>query len=87
MAGTARRSVGDAGRAVPPGRQARRIALVMAAIALAAAVLGTASWLRDADLRDLEGLARATATVQEHDHNRRSADLLTLTFPADGGEQ
>ena len=87
MAGKARRSVGEAGTAQPPGRRARRIALLMAALAVAAAALGTASWVQDGDLRDLGGLTRTTATVQEHDHNRRSADFVTLTFGTDRGEQ
>ena len=87
MAGKARRGVGDSGRAVAPGRAARRLALLMAAIAVVAAVLGLATWLQQSDLRDLDGLTRATATVQEHDSNRRRSDQVTLTFPTDRGEQ
>ena len=82
MPARARRTVGRAGRAVAPGRQARRYAPVLAVLAVVTGYLALDSWRGEADLRGLDGLDRATATVLEHDNQRRRADLLRVEFPA-----
>ena len=84
MARTARRTIGRAGATVPPGRAARGGALLLAGIAAALAVLAGALWYQEADLRALDGLDRATATVLVYDDGRRRNDV-TVEFATDRG--
>ena len=87
MPARARRTVGRAGKTVAPGRQARRYAPVLAILAVATGYLALDSWRGEADLRDLDWLDRTTATVVEHDNQRRRADLLRVDFTAGGAAQ
>ncbi|WNV77209.1 DUF3592 domain-containing protein [Geodermatophilus sp. DSM 44513] len=75
--------MGRAGRTVAPGRAARRLALVLAAVAAAAAVLALVTWARVADLRDLDRLVRTSAEVVEVDDRRRGPDDLVVRFATD----
>ena len=81
------RKVGKAGRTVSPGRQARRLAAFLAAVALVSGVLALVTWRQQADLRDVDDLLRATATVIDVDDHRRRADTLQVGFEAGGVEQ
>lgn len=79
-----RHRVGRAGRTVTPGRQARQLAAVLATLALLTGVLALVTWHQQADLRDIDGLTRAAATVTDVDDHRRRADTLHVDSEAGG---
>lgn len=87
MTERARHTVGRSGRTVAPGRQARRLAPVLAVLGLVAGVLALVTWQQQGDLRDLHGLSHATATVLGVDDHRRRADTLHVEFGTPDGAQ
>ena len=60
---------------------------MLAVLAVVTGYLAVDSWRGEADLRDLDGLTRASATVVEHDNQRRRADLLRVEFTAGDAAQ
>ncbi|CCH90141.1 membrane protein of unknown function [Modestobacter italicus] len=57
---------------------------VFAVLTLVTGVLTLVTWLQQADLRDVDDLVQATATVTGVDEHRRSGDTLHVSFEASG---
>jgi len=68
-------------------RQWRRLAAVATALALGSGALALFGWHQLAELRDVDGLVRATATVTDVDLHRRRADVLDVEFGTARGVQ